>query len=360
MKKALLVSSLDEGSETFVKRHIELLGSDVLVIYGGLTPFKTDTIDESNSVIAKIMFRIHKLSNRTMNFRDYLLSRILEKNKIDICYAEFGPVGAGALAACKDKKVDLIVNFHGYDAFRTDILSTYQSQYKRLFDYCKRIVVVSQSMKQQLVSLGCKQEKLVYMPCYPSPKFGQLNYSPKKKRITFVGRFVEKKAPWLLIIAFKDVVQQHPDAELYLAGDGPLKAICESIVNALKIPNVNFAGMVEHSELQNVLAETMIYAQHSIIASNGDREGTPVSVMEALSAGIPTVSTKHEGIVDIINSENVGFLVNEQDAFAMAGKICELLGNEELRASMSKKAKIRAGELFQDDFGREQFTKLFE
>lgn len=358
MTVALLVSSLQEGSETFVKRHIELLGKDTVVIYGGLTPFKTEQFDESDSFFVKMLFRFRSLFDNSLSIRDFLLQRLLKKYAIKTCYAEFGPVGAGALKACKKSDVNLIVNFHGYDAFRLDILNDYKSQYQALFEYCKSIVVVSQSMREHIQALGCAEDKLVYMPCYPDPKFGQLNYSPSQKRITFIGRFVEKKAPWLLILAFREVLSQHPDAELWMVGDGPLKSICESTVNALNIPNVTFTGMVAHDELNSVFASTMVYAQHSIIAANGDREGTPVSIMEALSAGIPIVSTRHEGIQDIINSDEVGLLIDEQDVLGMAKAICQLLGDEALRLTMSANAKLRAKEIFSDHEGEHQISRV--
>lgn len=360
MTKALLVSSIEEGTETFVKRHIELLGEHVMVIYGGLTPYKTSCTDESNSIILKIIFKVLFLFRKKITFREFLLSRILKKKNIEICYAEFGPVGVGALNSCKANNVELIVNFHGYDAFRYDILEEYGQSYQRLFDYCKYVVVVSHSMKNQIEMLGCTANKIKLIPCYPDPKFFDIEYRPSQKNITFIGRFVEKKSPHLLVLAFTQVVAKFPEANLYLVGDGPLKPICEGIVSSLGIKNVSFKGMLGHEEVRSILSETMVYAQHSVCASNGDREGTPVSVMESLSAGIPIVSTKHEGIMDIIDTSSVGLLVDENDVNQMAENICTLISDEDLRLKISKEAKKRAKKLFFENTSDMHFLELFD
>jgi colanic acid/amylovoran biosynthesis glycosyltransferase len=268
-----------------------------------------------------------------------LLKILIRKKGIHCCYAEFGPVGVGALEACKATNTKLVVNFHGYDAFRHDILRDYGDKYRELFDYCEHIVGVSQSMLLQLEALGCNKAKLVYLPCYPNSRFSELSYAPHQKQISFVGRFVEKKGPWLTLIAFERVLKRHPDAKLVMAGDGPLLSVCKSLSKALKISNVEFTGSLNHEQVVSLYKQTMVYVQHSIVAESGDREGTPVVVMEAMSAGIPVVCTRHEGINDIVEEGINGLLVDEQDVIGMANMICNLLDSADLRTEISNAAK---------------------
>jgi colanic acid/amylovoran biosynthesis glycosyltransferase len=337
MTVAVLVSSLQEGSETFVKQHIELLGPNTRVFHGGLTPFlsKTDEHKIDLSLFEKISFLILNFIGKESNIRTYSLKKLIRKENIHCCYAEFGPVGVGALEACKTTGTKLVVNFHGYDAFRHDILRDYSVKYRELFDYCEYIVGVSQSMLLQLESLGCNNAKLIYLPCYPNSRFAELSYEPPKKQISFVGRFVEKKGPWLTLIAFERVLKRHPDAKLMMAGDGPLLSVCKSLSKALKISNVEFTGSLNHEQVTSLYKQTMIYVQHSIVSASGDREGTPVSVMEAMSAGIPIVCTRHQGINDVVEEGVNGLLVDEQDVDSMAQEICALLDSVELRLKLS-------------------------
>jgi len=341
MTVAVLVSSLQEGSETFVKQHIELLGPDTRVFHGGLTPYLSTT--EKNkydaSTLEKLTFRILKILGIENNIRTYLLKKLIRRENIHCCYAEFGPVGVGALEACKTTGTKLVVNFHGYDAFRHDILRDYAVKYHELFDYCEHVVGVSQSMLLQLEALGCNRTKLIYLPCYPNSRFTELSYAPSQKQISFVGRFVEKKGPWLTLIAFERVLKRHPDAKLVMAGDGPLLSVCKSLSNALKISNVEFTGSLNHEQVLNLYKQTMVYVQHSIVAESGDREGTPVSVMEAMSTGIPVVCTRHEGINDVVEEGINGLLVDEQDFQGMANMINSLLDSADLRTEISNAAK---------------------
>lgn len=341
MTVAVLVSSLKEGSETFIKQHIQLLGKETKVFHGGLTPF-LDAADENKldaTLGEKLAFRILNFLRKESNIRTYLLKKLIRKEHIHCCYAEFGPVGVGALEACKATGTKLVVNFHGYDAFRFDILHDYSVQYRELFDYCDHVVGVSQSMLLQLEALGCNKSKLTYLPCYPNHRFAGLSYAPSKKQISFVGRFVEKKGPWLTLLAFERVLKRHPDANLVMAGDGPLLSVCKSLSKALNTSNVEFAGPLNHEQVESLYQQTMIYVQHSIIAASGDREGTPVSVMEAMSAGIPVVCTRHQGINDVVEEGINGLLVDEQDVESMAQKICTLLDSVDLRLKLSNAGK---------------------
>lgn len=318
-------------------------------------PYKTNERDESSSIIIKILVKLKKLLGIRESHRTMLLRRLLRHYKIEQCYAEFGPVGVGALSACKSENIRLIVNFHGYDAFKYETIEKYAKEYRSVFEYASTVICVSNSMLEQLVNLGCPREKLLCLPCYPAPKFSEFTYNADEKVVSFIGRFVEKKAPWITLIAFKKVLETHPDAQLVMAGDGPLLPICKSLAVTLEVKNVEFLGSITHSSVEKLLKKTMVYVQHSIIASSGDREGTPVSIMEAMLAGIPVVSTKHEGIADIIENNTSGILVEENDATAMANAITKILNEPVLREQLSKQGKIRIESKLRD--GNNFFVK---
>ncbi|MFM8421765.1 MAG: glycosyltransferase, partial [Verrucomicrobiota bacterium] len=79
---------------------------------------------------------------------------------------------------------------------------------------------------------------------------------------------------------------------------------------------------------------------------NGDMEGTPVAIIEAQSAGLPVVSTRHSGILDIVVHNETGFLVDEGDVAAMAEHMCTLLDDPELAKRMGAAGKKRIREHF--------------
>ncbi len=155
-----------------------------------------------------------------------------------------------------------------------------------------------------------------------------------EKALISVGRFVDKKAPYFNILAFSKVLAEHPDALLYMAGDGPLLNVCKNLTQYLGIErNVMFLGVISPEQFREKLTTVRAFAQHSIKAEDGDMEGSPVAVMEAQGAGVPVISTIHAGIPEVVIHGETGWLVDEGDVDGMAHRMISLLSD-------SKQAQI--------------------
>src|SRR5439155_1881807 len=127
------------------------------------------------------------------------------------------------------------------------------------------------------------------------------------------------KAPYLTLLAFHKVLAQVPDARLTMVGDGDLLEACHQIAKSLSIDmRVDFVGQRQSADIANILKTARAFVQHSLQTSSGDSEGTPVAILEAGAAGIPVVSTRHAGIVDIVRDGETGYLVDERDIDSMA------------------------------------------
>ena len=326
MKIALAAPSSDVLSETFIRRHKDLMHGDVTFYYGGYCPIAND--QEGPFRKKQFHFYLDKLLNvlRCNLLADQrALKRSFKKLNIDLCYAEFGPTGVALMPVCDELDIPLIVNFHGYDVSMEEVLKKYKEDYAKLFDIAAQIVGVSVEMCQKLESLGCPKSKIKLLPCTPDPLFFDLTPNLASRRLLSVGRFVDKKAPYLTLLAFKKVLEKLPDLELVMIGDGPLLNCCENLVRALDIPNVTFTGALSHEETSEYFTKCAIFVQHSVTAKSGDKEGTPVTIMEASAMGLPVVSTFHGGIPDIIKDGETGFLVSEFDFETMAEKIIQLI-----------------------------------
>src|SRR5690606_12382105 len=157
------------------------------------------------------------------------------------------------------------------------------------------------------------KEKIVYNPYGPNPDFLTLDLNYSKAQFIGIGRFVEKKAPHLTILAFHEVLKKHPEATLVLAGDGVLLDSCKDLVEALRIKeSVFLVGQITPNKFQEYIKESVAFVQHSIKAQDGDMEGTPVSILEASGAGLPIISTFHAGIPDVILNNETGLLSTEK------------------------------------------------
>lgn len=87
--------------------------------------------------------------------------------------------------------------------------------------------------------------------------------------------------------------------------------------------------------------KSIAFIQHSITAENGDKEGTPVGIMEAAASGLPVISTYHAGIPDVIIDKQTGLLCGEHDVASMTNNILWVLENKTLAKSMGKASKER-------------------
>jgi colanic acid/amylovoran biosynthesis glycosyltransferase len=344
MKLNLAIISPNQNaySETFIQAHRNL-DANIFFYYGGFLPTH---LENEGKIIHKdiqyTLFLIKKrlFKNSSINFHEKCLIDSFKKNNIQLVLAEYGPSGAEVLNVCKALNIPLIVHFHGFDASEHKILSNYRSKYIGLFQYANHVISVSSKMTQDLIHLGCPESKIIYNVYGPNSIYFDIERKSPKNQFISVGRFVDKKAPHLTIEAFKNVVTVFPSVKLIMCGDGYLLQTCKHLVNLWGLQNnVIFKGAVKPLEVMELFSESIAFVQHSIIAHNGDSEGTPVAILEASASGLAVLSTFHAGIPDVIIHGKTGFLVEEQDVDGMANKMLLLLENNELAFELGNNGK---------------------
>lgn len=330
---AIISPNYNVYSETFIQEHKKLPGN-IYFYYGGYTPTHLEGYGEvSHKGLRYIFYLILKGFGFSSipSFEIVSLKRNFKKNKIDLVFAEYGPTGAHMLNLCSELKLPLIVHFHGYDATRNDIIRDYEMQYKKVFLYASYIFVVSTQMKKQLVKLGCPTEKIILNTYGPNQLFFTVKPAYNTQQFISVARFVDKKAPYLTILAFRKVVDAFPDAKLLMIGDGPLLGVCTNTVLALDLArNVVFLGPKSREEICEFMKSSLALVQHSITANDGDSEGTPIAILEAQASALPVVSTNHAGIPEVVINNESGFLVEEGDVLGMAMNMIKLLNDPSL------------------------------
>lgn len=268
-------------------------------------------------------------------------SRAFRRSRAAAVLAEFGPTGVRVLDASRRARIPLIVHFHGYDASHSDVLEEHREAYRILFKEAAAIVVVSRAMVKKLISLGAQPGKIHYNPYGVNCALFQ-GADPAVSPPVFlaVGRFVEKKAPHLTLLAFSEVHRVFPAARLRLIGDGPLMGVCRDLAKGLQIEEaVTFLGTQHHSIVEQEMRGARAFVQHSLEAANGDSEGTPVAIIEAGASGLPVISTRHAGIPDVIVEGQTGLLVDERDVHGMAANMLHLIRQPALAGELGRAAR---------------------
>lgn len=140
-------------------------------------------------------------------------------------------------------------------------------------------------------------------------------------RILSVGRLVEKKGHCYLIEACHHLRERGVGFECRIAGDGILRPDLEATIarHSLK-QQVHLLGAVPHSEVLSLLAWCDVFALPCVIASDGDRDGMPVALAEAMAMQVPVVSSDILGIAELVRP-GTGLLVPSSDAVALAGAL---------------------------------------
>jgi colanic acid/amylovoran biosynthesis glycosyltransferase len=143
---------------------------------------------------------------------------------------------------------------------------------------------------------------------------------------------VRLASPDLRVLAFSKVLKRVPEAQLVMIRDGPLRPTVEGLISALLLADrVRLLGAEDHAHLDELMGvpqcscNTPLLLRVEIVAPSGDREGTPVAILEASAAAVPVVATRHEGIADVVIDAETGFLVEEGDVAGMAAAVADLL-----------------------------------
>lgn len=173
-------------------------------------------------------------------------------------------------------------------------------------------------------------------------------FQPDETVYLCVGRLVVQKNHALLLRAFARSAEAHANARLAIIGEGEQRAALEAQAAALGI-----AARVRFLGIRRDVPDAMAAADAFVLPS--DYEGNPLSVMEAMAAGLPVVATAVGGVPELVEDGRHGFLVPAGDADALAGAMSRLAADGGMRATMALHARERAAR----EFGVQQMAEAY-
>jgi colanic acid/amylovoran biosynthesis glycosyltransferase len=362
-------------SETFIKNHIKYLPNNIFSIYGSMLPeydsndvhlsvffFKANKFRNLLRIATKLLpaFLFNRLPSiitglpkNDVNLHYEALKFYLLANKIDVVLAEFMLKGIALIDICRELNIPLIIHTHGGgDLLANNASEIYKDEYLYLSNKISRIIAVDSFSLNILLNLGvpkCKINLIRYG--VDLELFAQI--IPSNNNIIFfsVGRFTGKKAPYMTILSFNEVVKKFPKAKLIFAGHGELLDTCIQLVKSFRLErNVEFPGILSNEDVSKYMGISRAYVQHSLHTSYSDSEGTPVAILEAMARGLPIISTIHNGINDVVNNNVSGLLCKELDFKTMSENMIRMIEDPEFANILGNAARKYAEQNFKMEY----------
>jgi len=278
-------------------------------------------------------------------------SRVYSARDYDVVHCQFANLGPfvsklkniGALSG------RLLVSARGFDV--TKHLVDKPGLYDGLLNDAERFLPVSSSLKQTLLALGSDEAKIEVvhsgMNVASFPFVIHEIDTTKTVKLLSVGRLVEKKGFEYAIQAVSLLAKQGVKIEYVIIGDGGLRNKLESLVAELKLMGVvHFAGACSHEEVKAHFASADIFLAPSVVALDGDQEGIPNVLKEAMAVGVPVISTYHSGIPELVEHGVSGLLVSERDAEGLMAAIKQMLADKERTRTMTFSARTKVETAF--------------
>lgn len=161
-------------------------------------------------------------------------------------------------------------------------------------------------------------------------------------RVLAVGRLVEKKGYPVLLDALARARDRRWRLSCTIIGEGPCRAALEAQIEKLGLADVvSCRGACTQTEIAATYHAADIFVQASVVMADGDRDGVPNSVLEAMASGLPVVASAVAGIPEAVVDGSAGLLFPPGDAMALAAALGRLCDNPSLRARLGAEARRR-------------------
>lgn len=270
----------------------------------------------------------------------------------DAIVAHFGPEGvvANALRRMKLLSGPLVTFFHGYDLTLAPRRLGH-GVYRTLFRDGDRCLAISDHGARILLELGANPARTsIHHMGINVERFrgDRSRRSPGNQlRVLSIGRLVEKKGFAAGLDAIADAVSNGVAIDYRIIGDGPEREHLDQRIHDLGLEAVvRLTGAAGEDEVAQALAQADVLFAPSITTQDGDHEGIPMVLMEAMAAGLPVVASAHGGIPELVQHGVSGLLVAEGDSAAVAAALGRLAGDPEARLRMGRQGGERVARDF--------------
>ncbi|HEX5137088.1 MAG TPA: glycosyltransferase [Planctomycetota bacterium] len=286
----------------------------------------------------------------------------LRELQATLLHAHYGPVGLRILPVARRLGLPLVTTFHGFDISSLPAVDpSYRRALQSLFAAAWRVIAVSHTMRDRLADLGCPADRIavismgvpVAAPRPPHP-------GAPVVRVVTVARLHPKKGVPDLVDAVARARAAGAPIELDIVGEGPERAAVEQRIEAAGLrAAVRLHGALPPAQVSRLLAVADLFALNSRTAPDGDTEGLPVSILEAMEASLCVIATRHGGIQEAVADGDSGILVPERDTDALAQALLRMSRDPAARAAMGRAGRARVERDYDERRSIERLKELY-
>jgi len=373
MRVLFMMPILTAPSEEWMQRMLDEIGDNISAVASS----HTDGIKEWRGHKVLYLGLPHTLLSRILHCFGILgkspektLLHLIRHSRITHVLCQYGTYAVQFMNVWQSCDVPLSVHFHGYDAtfnLRTHTnpsLSVHPMDYQsKIVDLSQRALFIANSefTKSNLIQAGVTPSKIIvkYLGV-PVPKEKKAHTQKKQLTILQLGRLVDFKSPDRTILAFEIARSNGLNAELIIAGDGPLRITCELYRARSKYKDaIHILGEVSPTVAHELLASADIYTQHNIKGDvSNQEEALGVSILEAMAFGLPVIGTKSGGVTETVVNGETGILIEPGDVSAQAAALFTLGTDTQLRRRMGEHGRERISERFSFEIERKNLYQI--
>jgi glycosyltransferase involved in cell wall biosynthesis len=279
------------------------------------------------------------------------INQIEQREGAQVLHIFFGHIAVHLLPLIRSSLKPTVVSFHGADVLVDMDKRAYRRATKEMLETVTRVFVRSESLRRAVVELGCDNNKIdIVRTGIPLQEFPFRERDvPENGEWHFLqaSRLVQKKGIVTTMHAFTNFLQHYPRATLTIAGEGPMLTELKELLRKLKIADrVVLPGFLPPEKLREVYYASHIFLHPSETGSDGNQEGIPNSMLEAMATGLPVFSTEHGGIPEAIKNGVSGVLVAERDYEALSHALLEAVQDRQLLARLARNGAEVVAEKF--------------
>lgn len=319
-------------------------------------------IQETAKIIPDVWqkLKIAQGESTTVVYQGLWLAREAKMKHIHHFHAHFGSV-ATSVVRLASHFADIPYSFtaHAKDIFHDAV--NFDDMSRKLGDAFK-IVTVSDYNQKYLENIYGENARNI-IRVYNGLNLSQLQYhSPKNRppQIIAVGRLVEKKGLSILVDACNYLRNWGCDFYCQIVGTGELYQSLQNQIETLNLSSlVSLKGARPQNQVFELLTQSCVFAAPYIIGKDGNRDGLPTVLLEAMALGTPCVATDITGIPELIHHEKTGLLIAQNNAQELALALKRFLEDSSLRVTCAKKARNLIESDFDIDINSSTLRKIF-